>query len=161
MTYGEMMQASKQASKQRDVSKEKREWIGYLLACLLACLVGRYLVEYRIHLLLGLLLGAALELLVDEERDELGRLGVEVDKVLEGLVDGMLEGLVGHEGERQQAIVLFLDVEQGLHVGAGVLHALFVLHDATAAVANVGAELVLDHVLALDLGEERVHAREV
>ena len=153
MTYGEMKQASKQA--------KRREQGEARVDRLLACLLGRYLVEYRIHLLLGLLLGAALELLVDEERDELGRFGVEVDKVLEGLVDGMLEGLVGHEGERQQAIVLFLDVEQGLHVGAGVLHALFVLHDATAAVANVGAELVLDHVLALDLGEERVHAREV
>jgi hypothetical protein len=56
------------------------------------------LVERLLDLVLGGALEAELELVVDEERQILGALVVEVDKVLKGLVDGVLEGLVRVEG---------------------------------------------------------------
>jgi hypothetical protein len=57
-----------------------------------------HLVEDRLHFLFAHSLEPLAQLVVDEERNELGRLVVSVDEALEGLVDRVLEVLVVGKG---------------------------------------------------------------
>ena len=114
-----------------------------------------HLVEDGLHLFFAHSLQPLAQLLVDEQGDELGRLVVRVDEMLEGLVDRVLEVLVvgeraciptittiqrsatslggwtggreeGRERTGKEAVVLVLEVEEGLDVELRVLVLLLV-----------------------------------
>ena len=90
------------------------------LTCLQEAEEDHGLVEHGLDLRVGEALDALLQLVVDEEREVLGRTLVQVEEELKVAGDGLLEEAVVVEGGAQEAVVLVLQVQQVLHVRDGV-----------------------------------------
>ena len=64
---------------------------------------------------------ALLELVVNEEREELGRARVQINKIFEIRVDALLEELVAVERSAQEVVETLLEIEKTLYENNGSL----------------------------------------